>query len=101
MRVVVLLRPTNRRGTKGEYTAFRKALVAEGFSLLQPEVFMKAVPTRRASEHALRRLEEAAPGTGVVCALTLTERQYSAVRYLTGAPSYQETAVGSRPTVEL
>ena len=43
MRVIVALRPTNRHGTKGEYTSFRKLLIATGFVLIQPEVFIATV----------------------------------------------------------
>ena len=101
MRVVVLLRPTNRHGTEGEYTAFRKALVSNGFVLAQPEVFMRSAPTRRAALKLLDRLREAAPSTGSVCAMMLTERQFSSLEYLVGGPSYQEQAVGMRTNVDL
>lgn len=101
MRVIVFLRPTNRYGTKGAYTAFRKLLTSSGFILLQPEVFMASVPTRRAVEHLLTCLQEKAPETGAVCALTLTERQYANINYLVGAPSYQDVLVGSSPSISL
>lgn len=101
MRVVMLLRPTNRHGTKGEYTQFRKLLVANGFVLVQSEVFMCAVPTRRSVRVLLDRMKAAAPTTGSVCALVLTERQYSSIEYLVGGPSYQERAIGSSVNISL
>lgn len=101
MRIVMLLRPTNRHGTKGDYTRFRKLLVTNGFILVQPEVFLCSVPTRRAARALLDRLRDAAPETGSVCALVLTERQYSAVEYLVGGPSYQEMSVGSETNISL
>ena len=101
MRVVIMLRPTNRRGTKGEYTAFRKLLTSSGFALVQPEVFVRAVATRRAAKLQLERLKEHVPTTGTICAITLTERQFAAIEYLVGEPSYQEQLVGSRTNVSL
>lgn len=101
MRTLVMLRPTNRRGTKMAYTAYRKRLVAEGFVLLQPEVFMRVSPTRRAAEALLEHLREDVPQTGAVCVLTLTERQYASMCYLTGGPDRQERVVGSRRQVDL
>lgn len=95
MRIVMFLRPTNRHGTKGEYTTFRKFLSAKGFVLVQPEVFVAAAPTRRAATHVLDLLQTQAPSTGSVCALVLTERQFASMRYLVGEPSYQERTVGS------
>ena len=101
MRILLFLRPTNRYGTKGEYAAFRRLLGSSGFSLLQPEVFLASAPTRRATEHLLRRLREGAPSTGVVCALVLTERQYATMSYLVGEASYQEAVVGASASASL
>ena len=101
MRIAILLRPTNRRGTKGEYTAFRKLLLAQGFALVQSEVFLGFAPTRRAAEHLVARLKEKAPSTGSVCVLLLTERQFAGIEYLVGEPSYQERVVGHAACVSL
>ena len=101
MRILVSLRPTNKRGTKGECTTFRKQLSTWGYVLVQPELFMQTVPTRKAARHALEQLEAASPTTGTVCALVLTERQFSGIRYLVGEPAYQEQAVGAGASVTL
>lgn len=83
------------------YTQFRKRLVAGGFVMLQPEVFMRVSPTRIAATHLERRLAEDVPDTGAICMLTLTERQYASMAYLTGKPDRQERLVGARWQVEL
>ena len=101
MRTLVFLRPTNKRGTKMAYTAFRKRLASEGFTLLQPEVFMRISPTRAAANHLLGRIACDVPKTGSICALVLTERQYASIRYLVGSSGAQETLVGARVQVEL
>lgn len=101
MRVLMFLRPTNKYGTKGEYTSFRKLLTSSGFVLLQPEVFLAVVPTHRSAEQLLRCMQDEAPTTGCVCALVLTERQYATMSYLVGEAPYQETAIGSRPNIDL
>ena len=101
MRVALFLRPTNRHGTKGEYTRFRKLLITSGFVLVQPEVFLCAVPTRRAARMLLDRVRDAAPSTGSVCAMVLTERQFASMEYLVGEPSYQERTIGASANVSL
>ena len=101
MRIIVSLQPTNRRGTKSEYTAFRKLLASKGFVLVQPEVFLASAPTRRAAGHLLESLKGRAPSTGNVFALVLTERQFLSIECLAGALPYQERAVGSKPNVNL
>ena len=94
MRMLVILSPTEKWGTKTEYTALRKFLIRDGYLRIAPEVFMRITPTRRASEKHFRRLEEYAPKSGTVRVLRLTEKQYENVYLLTGSPDYQENTVG-------
>lgn len=101
MRIIVSLQPTNRRGTKSEYTAFRKLLASKGFVLVQPEVFLVSAPTRRTARHLLKSLKDRAPSTGSVFALVLTERQFLSIECLAGTLPYQERAVGSKSNVNL
>jgi CRISPR-associated endonuclease Cas2 len=96
----VLLR-TVYLGTKTEYTAYRKRLVALGYSLVQPEAYIRAVPSRKTAARCLREHEEHVPTTGSICAFCMTERQFAGVRYLVGGMDYQEERVGVRTMVEL
>ena len=95
MRIVVLLKPTNKRGTKGAYTRCRKLLAREGFITLQPEVFMRVVTRRRAVRSHLEVLRAQAPQTGCIRVLTLTEGQFGKIQYLAGGPDAQELLVGA------
>lgn len=101
MRIIMFLRPTNLHGTKGAYTTFRKALLSHGFTLVQPEVFLASVRTRRAAEHLVAQMRDVVPETGSVCALVLTERQYASMTYLVGGPTYQELMVNRQGNVSL
>ena len=94
MRIIVILSPTNKWGTKTEYTNLRKFLLSDGYLRVAPEVFMRITPTRRASEKHYRRLEEFAPKTGIVRVFKLTEKQYDSIYMLTGETDYQEKTVG-------
>lgn len=94
MRIIVILSPTNKWGTKMEYTNLRKFLQSDGYIRIAPEVFMRITPTRRASEKHYRRLEEFAPKTGTVRVLKLTEKQYDSIYLLSGELDYQEKTVG-------
>ncbi len=55
MRIIVMLKPTNKRGTKTAYTKFREYLRKDGYVLMQPEVYMRAVTSRRAVASHLPR----------------------------------------------
>ncbi len=101
MRVIVMLRPTNKRGTKSAYTKFRKLLVREGFTLVQSEVFMRALPRKRSAIKLLNNLEANAPSAGAIVAFMITERQFAERQYLCGEPSYQEQVVGAKTQVLL
>ena len=47
MRILVLLNPTNRYGTKTAYTELRKFLISDGYLKLQPDVFMRVEDTKK------------------------------------------------------
>ena len=94
MRIIVILSPTNKWGTKTEYTNLRKFLLRDGYLRIAPEVFMRITPTRRASEKHYRRLEDVAPKTGTVRILRLTEKQFESIYLLSGNVDYQEKVVG-------
>ena len=95
MRMLVLLQPTNARGTKTAYTKFRKALFDDGFVMVAPELYMRVVANRKAILKHRRRMVETLPKTGRVTMVTLTEKQWDRIEYLVGEKSYQEAVVGS------
>ena len=66
MRLLVILSPTDKWGTKTEYTKLRKFLQRDGYIRIAPEVYMRIVQNRKASEKHYRRIDEVAPKTEVV-----------------------------------
>lgn len=44
MRLIAILSPTEKWGTKTEYTKLRKFLHKDGYIRIAPEVFMRIVP---------------------------------------------------------
>lgn len=95
MRLIVILSPTDKWGTKTEYTKLRKFLQKDGYLRIAPEVYMRIVPNRKSAEKHYRRIDEVAPNTGVVRLLRLTEKQYSNIYMVTGEVDYQEKMVGN------
>ena len=94
MRLLAILSPTDKWGTKTEYTKLRKFLHKDGYIRIAPEVYMRIVPNRKTAEKHFRRIDEVAPKTGVVRLLRLTEKQYANIYMVTGEPDYQEKTVG-------
>ena len=95
MRLIVILSPTEKWGTKTEYTKLRKFLHKDGYIRIAPEVFMRVIQNRKASEKHYRRIEQYPPKTGVVRLLRLTEKQYNNIYMITGESDYQEKVVGT------
>lgn len=96
MRLIAILSPTDKWGTKTEYTRLRKFLQKDGYIRIAPEVYMRIVQNRKTSEKHYRRIEEVAPKSGTVRLLRLTEKQYDKIYMLTGEADYQEKTVGTK-----
>ena len=58
MRLIAILSPTDKWGTKTEYTKLRKFLLKDCYIRIAPEVFMRVVQNRKASEKHYRRIDE-------------------------------------------
>ena len=93
--ITFILSPTEKWGTKTEYTKLKKFLHKDGYLRIAPEVYMRIVQNRKASEKHFRRIEEYAPKTGTVRLLRLTEKQYNNIYLVTCELDYQEKIVGT------
>ena len=101
MRIIVMLDPTNKYGTKGEYTQLRNFLKSDGYIRTGNELFMRVTAGRKASQKHLRRLSDFSPKTGTVRVLELTEKQYKKIWYLAGGMDEQEKTVGNNNHIML
>lgn len=88
MRIIAILSPTNKYGTKMEYTRLRKFLLSDGYLRISEEVFMRIATNRKGAEKHLRRLKEYAPKTGIVRIFKMTEKQYKKIWMLSGEEEY-------------
>mgnify|MGYP002623790815 CR=1 FL=1 len=95
MRILIILSPTNKHGTKTEYTILRNFLKNDGYVRLSSDTYMRITTNRKGAEKHYRRLTTVAPKSGTVRILKLTERQFSNTWYLTGCTDYQEKIVGN------
>lgn len=101
MRLIVILSPTNKYGTKTEYTKLRKFLISDGYLRISEEVFMRVTNSRRACEKHIRRIDDFAPSTGIVRIIMMTEKSYKNIIMLTGEDDYQERTVGTNFLISL
>ena len=101
MRILVLLNPTNRYGTKTAYTELRKFLISDGYLKLQPDVFMRVEDNRKSCIKHQNRIKSYLPPTGEVRMLILTERQFENCVLCQERPDLQEKLVGAKDLVTL
>lgn len=85
-----MLSPTNKRGTKTAYIAFRKFLVSDGYVLWEPEIYMRVVTNKKSADTHIRRLQNSHPDTGLIRVLRLIEKQFSSIWNLTETFDFQE-----------
>lgn len=91
MRVVVLFDlPTNTKVERRAATQFRKALLDDGFDMLQYSVYTRLCPNRESAEKHMLRTKRNAPDSGSVRVLYLTEHQFTTMHVIVGEKSTQE-----------
>jgi len=69
--------PVKEKRQRRDYARFRKALLAEGFSMLQFSVYARYCPSEEASIAYRRRVQLILPPKGEVRLLSLTDRQFA------------------------
>ena len=85
--------PTETDEDKRNYISFRKLLIKNGFIMLQQSVYTRMLITPSAEQAVLNIIRKNKPPAGLVQILTVTEKQFSHMEYLTG--SYQGDIVDS------
>ena len=90
MRILVMLNPPNRYGTKGAYTNLRKFLETDGYIRLQNEVFMRVEDTRKSCIKHQNRIKSYLPSTGEVRILILMENNLKIVCYVRKSLIYRK-----------
>ena len=53
MRILAILTPTDKWGTKTAYTNLRKFLIKDGYLRIAPEVFMRITTNRKTAKSIL------------------------------------------------
>lgn len=69
---------------KRNYLKFRKMLINEGFLMMQESVYSKIVLNSEQSKLLIDRIRKKAPKKGIIQVLTITEKQYSKIEFITG-----------------
>ncbi len=69
--------PASDRESRREYTRFRKALLKQGFTMLQYSVYARHVPSEEADQAYRMRVQHSLPADGQVRLMSITDRQFA------------------------
>ncbi|MEX1551578.1 CRISPR-associated endonuclease Cas2 [Enterococcus thailandicus] len=93
MRMILMFdMPTETAEERKIYRRFRKFLLSEGFIMHQFSVYSKILLNNTANTAMINRLKQHNPRKGLVTILTVTEKQFARMIYLTGE---QDTCIGN------
>lgn len=85
MRVIVFFDlPTQTSEDLQNYRKFRKVLLVNGFYMLQESVYCRMVHNQSVEHNVIGILKRNKPPAGLVQVLSVTEKQFSRMEYITG-----------------
>lgn len=85
MRVMVFFDlPTETLENKREYRRFRKVLIKNGFLMMQESVYCRMLLTPSAGRAVMDVIRKNRPSDGIVQMMTVTEKQFAGMEYITG-----------------
>lgn len=86
MRLVVFFDlPTVSPEDKRNYRQFRKALIKNGFFMMQESVYCKMVLNQTAEKNAINAVKKIKPPKGLVQILSVTEKQFAKMEFIVGS----------------
>ena len=79
--------PVETEKERRSYRIFRKALMKEGFVMMQYSVYVRVCPSREYANRLEKRVAKIVPPKGNVRLLCVTEKQYEDMKLLVGSKS--------------
>ncbi len=85
MRVIVFFDlPTETDTDRRNYRKFRKALIKGGFMMIQQSVYAKLALNFTEVNNIINEVKKIRPDTGLVQVLSVTEKQFSKMEFISG-----------------
>lgn len=77
--------PTNTSKERKNYRLFKKFLIQEGYIMQQYSVYSKLLINDKEEKYQINKLKLNKPPAGVVQLLTITEKQFANMQFITGS----------------
>lgn len=102
MRLIVFFDlPVDTKKRRRDYSHFRKALINDGFMMLQYSVYVRLARNHDDAQKHLRIVEENLPPAGSVRAMIITEKQYTQMKLLCGEQMKDEHFLDTKDLIEI
>jgi CRISPR-associated protein Cas2 len=76
--------PVETTENRRDYTRFRKALLKDGFMMLQYSVYARFIPSEEAAEAHRRTVKSCIPALGQVRLIAITDHQFARMEVFFG-----------------
>lgn len=76
--------PTETTEDRRNYRKFRKALIKNGFIMLQESVYAKLLTTPAVENSVKNMIQKNKPEKGIIQSLVVTEKQFSKMDFIVG-----------------
>lgn len=93
--------PVDSKKRRRDYTMFRRALIKDGFTMIQYSVYVRLTRNHDDAQKHLRIVQDNLPPTGSVRAMIVTEKQYSQMKLLCGKQMEDERFLDTRDLLEV
>lgn len=85
MRMIIFFDlPTDTTEDRRNYRKFRSGLIKNGFIMMQESVYCKLLMNSTADQSVRETVKKLRPPKGTVQMLTITEKQFAKIEFLTG-----------------
>ena len=85
--------PTETKKQKKAYTDFRKALLKDGFIMLQYSVYIRHCASWESLEAHVKKVERMLPNEGKVSLLAITDKQFERIKHYWGVEKSQSPKI--------
>lgn len=91
MRILVFFDlPMETAEDKRSYSRFRKALLKNGFFMMQESVYCRMVLNQTVGKRVIDTIRKVKPNAGLVQVLSVTEKQFSKMEFMVGSDEKEE-----------
>ncbi|KLI75958.1 MULTISPECIES: CRISPR-associated endonuclease Cas2 [Lacticaseibacillus] len=85
MRLMIMFDlPVETSEDRRNYRKFRRALIDEGFLMMQYSIYVRVCKTKKSATYMEQRIATVKPPVGTVQTLMITEAQYQAMHFMVG-----------------